>query len=412
MPRETRSTTSSPVKSQSKPPTPSLLSSANPPRLLILPEDVSPSARIVTLTNPHNSKPCRYFFCPLKGLYEFTNISAQKRIPRSFLITPTTRKPTPPQNSTSISSGYTTSSASVLVATPYDPLFLLLPALFPLPTSTKASVPLFQPLSDYVDILLPSSPHLAELISHPSFLETLHARAKSICDTVEAGDETMYRLSTSKLLTVLLSKATRACDDRRLPASLEAQYVRRALDVPIASIRREESSVSANTTVSDTTASQDSETSTSTSTESQASTAPSTQPPSSDTSKSDIPSLQRLSTTLFLLLSYTPPHISSTLTSLPLYNEKFSPLQTYLTQLSSLRKEALAARSLNNNVSLKRTLTIGEEEAAEVKREKRRKVEDDEKRAKKGVSRAVKQLGKADVTGMKKLSAFFGKKAI
>ena len=62
-------------------------STPNPPKIFVLPKDASSDARIITLDNPANETPSRYFFCPAKGFYEFTRISAPKKDCKSWLIT-------------------------------------------------------------------------------------------------------------------------------------------------------------------------------------------------------------------------------------------------------------------------------------------------------------------------------------
>src|SRR5213078_2936478 len=61
-------------------------SESNPPKLFVLPKHTSERARIITLDNPATSKPNRYFVCPKKGLYEFTNVAAANSSPRSWLL--------------------------------------------------------------------------------------------------------------------------------------------------------------------------------------------------------------------------------------------------------------------------------------------------------------------------------------
>ena len=85
----------------------------------------------------------------------------------------------------------------------------------------------------------------------------------------------------------------------------------------------------------------------------------------------------------------------------------FSPLDAYATALARARADALAMRSLGGDYVRKRGLD--DIEAEDARAEKKRKVED-EKKKKASASRGVKDLQKADTSGMKKLSAFFAKK--
>ena len=86
----------------------------------------------------------------------------------------------------------------------------------------------------------------------------------------------------------------------------------------------------------------------------------------------------------------------------------FKPLETHLAHLNDLKKEAQALRSMSENISRKRG-SEDDEEALEKAEAKKRKKEDEEFK-KKNTSRGVKALGKADTSGMKKLSSFFTKK--
>jgi hypothetical protein len=124
-----------------------------------------------------------------------------------------------------------------------------------------------------------------------------------------------------------------------------------------------------------------------------------------------IPDLLRLRTAFnFILSAYVPPHLHTPLTALLTTSPSladFSPLDAHLAHLRTLRQEALAARNLND-MSRKRGALDDEED--EIRAEKKRKLEEDEKRKKAGESRAVKNLKKVNVSGMKKMSDFFKKK--
>ena len=120
--------------------------------------------------------------------------------------------------------------------------------------------------------------------------------------------------------------------------------------------------------------------------------------------------MQRLRTTWsFIASSYLPDQLADKLTGLlssELCPVDFAPLETYLSNLETLRAEALASRSLSS-FGLKRGLDA--DTASEARAEKKRKQEEDEKRKKAGESRGVRDLKKVDVSGMKKMSAFFTK---
>ena len=400
--KEKKESSPEPVASHAKP---LPASDANPRKLFVLPKDTSVSARIVTLNNPANGVPSRYFFCPQKGFYEFTRIGAPARDCRSWLIM-TERGSNDEKDEKDTAEGYITKSASIFVATPIDALFFLLPALSPLSQKQKAH---FLSLEDHLDALCASSPQWTPLLSqHASLKPLLERRIAAICDTVPAGDETMYRLSHAKLLSLLLAKATRMTA-HGLPPSLEERYIKPALEVPIMSIRREETNTNPQSTCT-ADPSQPSATQ-----ETQASTPDAALPPPPLETPPSVPPLLRLRTALtYLTSTYLPPHLHAPLQTLLAtpspshpFIPDFTPLTTHLSALSALRASAAALRSISDNITRKREYAEDEEALAE--REEKRRKKEDEERKKKAESRGIKQLKKADTSGMKKLSSFFTK---
>ncbi|KAF2687283.1 hypothetical protein K458DRAFT_415542 [Lentithecium fluviatile CBS 122367] len=412
-----------PVKTKVLPP-----ADANPPKLFVLPKDTSKDARIVTLDNPANDAPSRYFFCPEKGFYEFTRIAAPKKDYKSWLITGEKsaddeveeKEMARGQEGVKIGNGYVTKAADLFIATSIDLLFLILPALAP--KTAKETKQHFLALDDHLDRLCSISKHWQVLLAqYPTLKTMIEKRMAVICDSVEAGNESMYRISQDKLLSVLLNKAERMCKNG-LPPSMEQKFIKTALEVPVMSIKREESSLSVvseststdaeNSQASTTTTSMDSQSSTesvstvatSISTTSEVLTKhPVSTPP-------EIPHLLRLRTAMtYLTSTYLPKtfqlSIQDALRSTK--SPDFTPLNAHLAELTSLRSKAAALRSISDNVSRKRAYEEDDEKAAE-REEKKRKKEEDE-RKKKMESRGVKQLKKVDTSGMKKLSAFFTK---
>jgi hypothetical protein len=423
-PKETSSPPEEALPAKKLPP-----SDASPPKLFVLPKDTSKDTRIVTLDNPVNGAPSRYLFCPEKGFYEFTRIAAPRKMPRSWLITteksletsPSTEEGINPsaESELDLGTGYITKSSDLYIATPMDILFLLLPALAP--KSAKDTKQLFLSLDDHLDTLAASSRQLKVLLSQfPSLRTRIEKRMPAFCDTVDAGDESMYRISHQKLLKQLLTKAQRMCQNG-LPASMEAKFIKPTLDVPILNVKREESSISI--------APDTQETSTPIQIDSQASTT-TTETPSLDSQSTtlstpdnepaapepalptppEIPSLLRLRTSLsYLLRAYIPATLHTPLNNLldsPSSTPSFAPLDTYLTSLAALRTSAMALRSISDNA---RKRGYEDEEKIAEREDKKRKKEDEEKR-KKAESRSIKQLKKVDTSGMKKLSSFFAKK--
>ncbi|KAH7139492.1 ribonuclease H2, subunit B [Dendryphion nanum] len=403
-------------------------STINPPKLFVLPKIISPEARIVTLDNPSTCNSSRYLFCPDRGFYEFTRIAAPKTLPRSWLIVSEEDKSVDTRKQSEeirVGTGYITKASDLFIATPIDILFLILPALAP--KSTKQDKQLFLSLDDHLDTLSASSRHFKALFSRsPALKSLIEKRMPDFCDTVDAGDESMYRLSPSKLYTLLVRKAERMCANG-LPTSMEEKFIKPTLDIPIMNIKREDATTST-TSTSELVETGDSQATTITTI-----TANSQSPNPPDSQATDItipddastpaprlitpptiPPLLRLRTALtYLFSAYIPPTLLPVLqsqlstpptsTSLP----DFVPLTTHLSALSALRSEAAALRSMSDNISRKRVFEEDEEKIAE-REEKKRKKEEEDKR-KKGESRGIKQLKKVDTKGMMKLSSFFAK---
>lgn len=422
---------------------------ANPPRVVVLPKDISSDARIVTLKNPATSIPSRYFYCPNVGLHEFTKITTEKKAPRSWLLS--RRSQTDERNTSSkgdngradvddldtVGNGYILKEPDMLIATPYDPLFLILPILLPA-SASSGTKQMFLALDEHLDSLGATAKDMKHLLSTSEFGSVIEKRMDTICDAVDAGDEKMYRISQDKLVRELLFKAKRMCANG-LSASMEEHFVKDALKAPvldlgaqmmsaenkIASSQPLELSTSTNeesqsSTPSLSGASSNMESQSSTSTEA---TSVSSNPvaedatteyvevKSSDEPPQEIVQLLRVRTALsFLLSTCVPEHIrkiiNGALSEAKLIN--FTPLDAHLAHIASLRQQAQVLRNVSDNINRKRT--IEDEEAAEVRAEKKRKKEEEEKK-KKSESRALKDLKKADTSGMKKLSSFFTKAA-
>ncbi|KAL8947667.1 MAG: hypothetical protein Q9222_006074 [Ikaeria aurantiellina] len=418
----------------------------DPLKLLLLPYATSPGAGILTLAHPATSKPCRYYWCPTKGLCELKRIAAPRKACRSWLLTPNAlkgadaveggspdeaqlpqdRKPlieeVPKQEIPTArlsQQGHTIRTPEVFIATPMDVLFIILPTLYD--QVSKGSKGLFLSLDDLLENACEKSNHLKHVMKQAAATESFEPRIRAACDMVEAGDKTMYRLSTYKLLLELLAKAKRMTLNG-LPATMEAKFVEKALEVPMMSLKREESSNADMTPDNSTSAdpssvpSIDSQASTAASESVQSAISEQTEitlpdPPLPAVSET-IKELLRLRTALqFIASSYLPPSLASTIMTACSSDTSavdFKPLDTHLNHLASLRAEAQAARSLSD-FSRKRSM-VDDDEIAEAKAEKRRRKEEEEKRQKAGSSKAIKDLKKVNVTGMKKMSDFFGKK--
>lgn len=304
--------------------------------------------------------------------------------------------------------GLTSKLAQLLVATPIDLMFFLLPILDNSSTS-KPARNVFQPLDDMVDERDDISPHLRHILLHPEFKSVIEKRMNAICDTVEAG-ETMYRFNEDKFIKELIRKAERMAKSG-LPSTLEERFVRQALEVPVTSITNEDAEHTPDTTSNDEKADTDSKKED----DSQKVTATETSGTSSNsndqsTSTSKVQHLLRIRTALsFILSSYVSPQLSARVekalssTTSPV---DFTPLTDHLDHVAKLRAETHASRSM---FDMTRKRGLEEDEEDQERAEKKRKQQEEEKRKKAGESRAVKELKKVNTSGMKKLSAFFGK---
>lgn len=401
-----------------------------PSKLFILPRSATADARIVSLPHPHHGQPSRYLVCPETGLYEFTKVAAPKTAPRSWLIATASNDK---EKQSKVESAETASSADLFVATRTDPLFLLLPALIDA-KATKAAADqkrLFLSFEDYIDKLPEESSNLREIARWPKTKALLESRLAAICDTVDAGDESMFRVNEEKLFSVILSKARRLSSGG-LPASIEEKFVQKALEAPIL-LRNASNLAGSAAGVAVTPEGEESGTSTpkTESAESQSSAVtegstftavsqPSTAASSfaedefavttAMTASAEVVKLQRLRVAFdFICASYIQAAIAEqlkqSLHDTAACKTDFEPLNTYLTALDKLRKETMATRP-TGDFSRKR---MRDEEEDEARLDKKRKMEEDKKR-KANESRGVRDLKKVNTTGMKKLSAFFTKK--
>ncbi|KAL1875864.1 hypothetical protein Daus18300_003055 [Diaporthe australafricana] len=407
--------------------------SESPCMVLILPEKATPEARVVSLQNPRYSKPSRYLVCPQTGSYEFTKISEPKTTPRSWLIEAEEKDRTSDsadvEKDESVFQTQVAKGADLYIATPIDPLFIALPALVKQLSSTKR---MFLSSEDHFDNISEDSAHLRETLKWAPWRELLESRMASGCDTVEAGDESMFRLSEDKLLGQILAKA-KGMSENGLPKSMEEKFVTKALEAPVLGRKANNPTVSSQSQphVSETngadsgaeTQAEESQSSVATSatSASEASTAATSVPDDAEAAggkdvasaiqaSADVIRLQRLRIAFnFICSRYVPPALSAVLKKMLAEGKgpgvDFKPLDEYVGQLTKLRQEAMTARSASD-YSRKRAL----DEEDEDRREKRRKKEEEEKRKKAGESRGVRDLKKVNTTGMKKMSDFFTKK--
>ncbi|KIE03715.1 Ribonuclease H2, subunit B, partial [Metarhizium majus ARSEF 297] len=404
------------------------------PGIFILPKTATPEARIVTLPHPRNGKPSRYLVCPKTGIHEFTKISAPQSAPRSWLIE--TRADSGDDDTDSKEADPhvdIVSSSDMFVATTIDALFLVLPSLVDA-TVQKGSDEkkrLFLSSDDHFDKLPEESSHLSEILQWEATRAFIESRMEIICDTVEAGDEKMFRLSEKKLVATILEKAKRMSDGG-LPPTLEEKFVKRALEAPIllhrsnlaAKVSQNQAATEVATESEVSTPVTDSAHSQSTTVTADSNSSFGSQPSTAATSfvedgqaedaamtaiqaSAEVTALQRLRVAFdFICSRYIPAataeQLKRHLSQQDMCSVDFSPLDKYQAKLAELRAEAVAANS-TADYSRKR---MGDEEEDALRQEKKRKLEEEKKR-KANESRGVRELKKVNTSGMMKLSHFF-----
>lgn len=396
----------------------------NPPYIFVLPKDASSAARIITLPDPASSSPNRYFVCPEKGFFEFTKIAAPKKACRSWLLAPDSQAKKEVEDDSNEElpkeqqdESYVLEKPDMFVATPVDPLFIILPLL------TGGETGSYLTFSDFIYTTERGGlVQLQQLLRQSNFAgleKKIGGRMEAICDCLDMGDgeDKMYQLSIKKLAVALATKANRMAKGR-LPASMEDRFVKQALEVPVLSVKREDSSISI--AAEDATPGAESKDDTSQNPTTTISDAMISTPASSvavtpvedkSTAADQIMGLLRVRTALdFLIISYTPTSLRSAIQDIlkaPTSPVDFAPLDKHLEYVAGLKKQAQALRSLSDNISRKRSAE-DDEDALDKAEAKRKKKEEDEIK-KKNTSRGVQQLAKANTAGMKKLSSFFTK---
>ncbi|KAJ5866023.1 hypothetical protein N7534_000576 [Penicillium rubens] len=410
---KTRSAPTNSEKSEDVTKAKTLVAAEKPSKTFILPSPTSDNARLLSLPDPQSGELTRYFFCPNRGIYEFTYSVRASRARNPESVGRRGKESEPAVQ------GSITKKAEFLVATPVDALFFMVPLLAP---SAKSGRSLFQPFDDIIDSQDDMPKHLRQVLYDDEFRGSLLARAEAICEVVEAGDEKMFRFNETKLVQELITKAERMAD-RGLPASLEERFVRQTLATPLMAVKREDVATSQEpSNESQESASKSEERDDSPSTVATTATpsvatpagesTPVPQPPSEESPASDhITRLLRISTALsFMKESYLPATMASRLDEILASAESpidFKPLNDRLKEIADLRAQALASRDLSN-FSRKRGL---DDEEEDIRGEKKRRKEEEEKKTKASQSQAVKNLKKVNTSGMQKMSAFFAKAA-
>lgn len=412
------------------------------PRLFVLAKGISAQIRQFQWPHPVTGSLAPCIYCSKKGIFELTAVSASKGTCKSWLLAPEWDQDTLGEEQRAINgaanghqakkessrtrsdlsgnSGYVIRDPETMMATPLDPLFVILPALAPSRDAKQEKKQMFLSAEDHLDRLAETSEHMRDFLKDPTARSLLQRRMRAICDTVNAGDEIVYRLSIMRLMKELVRKA-RAMITNGLPPSMESHFVKKVLEIPVSNLKREDSTISVAETERDTEVPESQET-----LEGTASTV-SQQPQSPDnidrelesikdvakierrglTADDEVVELLRLRTALDLICqTYIPPHLHSSFITLIGSSETvdFAPLETHLEKIARIKAQAVALRALSDNISRKRA-GMDDDEAAEARAEKKRRKEEEEKRTK-SESQGVKALRKVDTSGMKKLSTF------
>lgn len=368
-------------------------------RAFILPENISPEARVLSLPDPCTGIPSRYLFCPIKGLFEFSRTTARRSAPSSWLIAQDERREASQLDASPISNGFVLEDADLLLATPLDPMFFLIP-LFT--NRLEAGGAMFRMEDDYIEMLSDSSATMARMLRNPAFKDLVFGRLEAISHVQDLGDEKVYKPDLRLLAKAITCKVQRMIKENIWPESLEDAFVSKQLELPVSSMTlvneqlptpedSQQSSISGH------------DNSHSEQNQDAATTLLPTVP-------AGVTILMRAKVAVNYLLScYVPAKLRTALLN-QVTDEKlidFAPLEEHLQVVQKAKAEVQTLRSMSDNISRKRAL-VDDDEAAAIRAEKKRK-KDEEELKKKSESRAIKQLKKVDVSGMQKLSSFFTK---
>ncbi|KAK3679401.1 hypothetical protein LTR78_000962 [Recurvomyces mirabilis] len=371
----------------------------NPPTAFILTESTSADglSRFVTLPHPAAGRSHRYYVDPKQGCYELTKVSVPKKACRSMLLTPDFQDDAIGAGDGERENGYMLKTPDLIIATPVDSLFLMLPALWSAGKSGAG-----EEWATFYDRLFSDENngymHLRQIFRSEAGNDLeirMEGRMGAVCDNLDMGEDKLYKLNIDKLAAVLLQKAKRMVEVG-LPVSMEEHFVRIPLEVPEISLRREDSSISM---------------------VEEADAAEGAGPQKkAHQANQELAHLLRIRTALkYLCTNYIPPTFAPRLLAIIFDTSEpqaidFAPLDTHLASITKLKSEAQALRSISDNISRKRA--GGQDEEGLEKAETKRRKKEEEERNKKNVSQGVKKLAKADTSGMKKLSSFFAKGAV
>ena len=406
------------------------------PNVFVLPKNLSSNARVISgkaFLQDRTTESRRYLICPERGFFEFTTITTPKHACRSWLLSPRLACVTSSNAGQGLGDdeAYVLQSPDLLVATPLDPLFLILSIKDVLWPNAISGKPEYLTIDSRLGLLKSQHEDIDTVLrdDQQGRLEGVFAdRIKAVCDVIEIpGDETesMYCLSLTKLYIELVRIAKRVVA-AGLPKSMDERFVRQQLIVPELGIRKEDGAVSLadQPSISATEPPQSN---------SEDINAPIDIAPADEKSKpesvaldesksqdleasTEITSLLRIRIVIdYMMASYMPVNLRKALqenvnkTGQEGSCVDFKPLNDFLAYTGELRTKANVLRSLSENITRKRS-AFDDDESFEKLESKKRKKEQEELK-KRNITRGVQQLAKADTSGMKKLSAFFTKPA-
>ncbi|KAK6512311.1 hypothetical protein TWF481_001199 [Arthrobotrys musiformis] len=404
---------------------------AGNPKVFILP-DSKDTTTILTLTHPSTNLPTRYLLSTPPSstpntpfIYEILKVSNPAYAPRSWLITPDTPPPSLPdpdqkesESEEEEEKSQVIKDAHIFLTTPIDPLYLLLPHV-----SSKTSSRNFLSFDDLLESHPESNKWSRILNITPQASKILQSRLLSICDTVSAGDEEMFRLNQDKLYQLLISRVEAVA--KSLPTSL-TKHISKKLSKPIgtqSTWKRRVETKPAGGVINDANIEEEDEDQPDTNPDSQlrreasklnlqdADTPMEAEEviPEDLLPPEEIQYLCQLSHSLQFFQNYLPREIYSCLSGRLDILHPQEPLEKYIEELKSLRAAANAALDFSMSHS-KRTLEDleagGGTSKEEIEREKKRKKKEEDAKT----STAVKKLAKVDTSGMMKMTSFFKKK--
>lgn len=293
---------------------------------------------------------------------------------------------------------------------------MFLPRLFP--TNAADAINRFLPMEDLFEEITIEEEGDWELVFRSQVTEK---RLAAVCESVDVGDERAYKPSREKLMRVLDGKCIRMAKGG-LPATMEEEFVQKPLTRPIAEIMAEEAeqkkgaesvkelevrSIKKKEDNDEERGGDDREAA------AEGAGALST-PPDSQAARPRLAEASQEVTDLlrirvaseFISNNYLSISIAEVLSDRLQKSHDFTPLDSYLSELIKSRQDATAMRS--DDFTLKRSYQ-DEEEVVDRKR-KKKEAEEAEKK-KKSVSRATKELQKADTRGMAKMTTYFTRKS-